>query len=173
MAYVFADYANRLWPIGKAATAALMTYAVAADRRPQRRQYPRRAGRQVDAEPADRREGLGAGRGGGGGDLFRGPGSVAGGCRPCRETDYLYLAMIFVLLRLRRLERNGLRRPPRSAIRRRTSSARCCWAPWPSRVIYVLVNLAFLHALGLAGMRETGVAADVLPIGDRAPGASG
>ncbi len=31
-------------------------------------------------------------------------------------------------------------------------------------LIYVLVNLAFLHALGLAGMREKGVAANVLQI---------
>ena len=40
-------------------------------------------------------------------------------------------------------------------------------------LIYVLVNLAFLHALGLAGMRREGGGRQRAANRDRAPGASG
>ena len=59
MAFVFAEYANQIWPQAEGATAAyvLVAYAVASIVAVDRRQHPWRAGRKMDAERADHRQG--------------------------------------------------------------------------------------------------------------------
>ena len=56
LAYVFADYANQLFPLGAGGRAAIV-YAAGSIVDPQRRQCSRRSRGEVDAESADRGEG--------------------------------------------------------------------------------------------------------------------
>ena len=161
LAYVFADYANRLWPIGKDYRA-LMTYAMAA--------VLVLSGINILGV----REGkwtqnlltavkvLGLAAVVVAGICFAAPAASPAVAAPAMKLN-LYLAMIFVLFAYGGWAEMAfvaaeVRNPQKNILRALLLGTVAV------TLIYVLVNLAFLHALGLAGMREKGVAANVLQI---------
>ena len=116
MAYAFAEYANQIWPQAEGADGRLRAGGLCRrlDRRVDGGQHPRRAGRQMDAERADHRQGAGVGgdRGGRLSPIAAPDGSVAG-----RRADVVRLLAVRLRpgddlrpVHLRRLERDGLRR---------------------------------------------------------------
>ena len=129
MAFLFADYANQIWPQAEGPTAAcvLVAYAVGSIVAADGGQYARRSRRQMDAERLDRGEG--SGPGGHRGGRFQ-PSGARGGVRAARGVDWslgfhVRLGDGFRVVRLRRMERNGLRQRGGEEIRERTSFARC------------------------------------------------
>ena len=161
LAYVFADYANRLWPIGDDYKA-LMIYAMAA--------VLVLSGINVLGV----REGkwtqnvltavkvLGLAAVVVAGFCFAAPAAATKVHALPAETN-LYLAMIFVMFAYGGWAEMAfvaaeVRNPQKNILRALLLGTAVV------TLIYVLINLAFLHALGLAGTREEGVAANVMQL---------
>ena len=161
LAYVFADYANRLWPLGQGKPA-LVAYAAAS------------VVVLTGINVLGVREGkwtqnlltavkvLGLAAVVVAGFCFAAPAAPTKVHALPAETN-LYLAMIFVMFAYGGWAEMAfvaaeVRNPQKNILRALLLGTAAV------TLIYVLINLAFLHALGLAGMQEKGVAAKVMPI---------
>ena len=162
LAYVFADYANRLWPIGQGRRA-LVVYAASAilvlsginllGVRESRWTQNLLTAVKVLGLVAIVVAGL----------CFVAPAASPAAQAPPAETNF-YLAMIFVLFAYGGWSEMAfvaaeVRNPRKNILRALLLGTAAV------TLIYVLLNLAFLHALGLEGTRREGVAANVLQIG--------
>ena len=159
LAYVFADYANQLFPLGKGSHATLVYAAGSIVILTGVNILGVREGKWTqNLLTVAKVAALVALIGGG---VFLAPARGAAAAAVPVKFDYRF-AMILVLFAYggwNEMAYVGAEVRPR----RRTSSAALVLGTSAVAVIYVLVNLAMLHALGLSGMRSSPVvAADVL-----------
>jgi amino acid transporter len=161
LAYVFADYANRLWPIGKDYRALLIYAAGVVLVLSGINILGVREGKWTqNVLTATKVLGLAAVVVAG--LCFAAPAAPPAAEAPAVKLDFFgamilvlfayggWSEMAFVAAEVREPRKNILR-----ALLLGTATV---------TLIYVLVNLAFLHALGLSGTREEGVAANVLQL---------